>query len=207
MPCQKANTRGPSRAGGRATQIKRGSLTLLRPLNPNSKTHLSLSLVSPPVPPLFTQASLCWTIGWLPVPHPTCLDLDLRPSGDSASPLLSLSLSYLCEWCAEFCLLHLCSPSSSRSPWWRRGRVAQVCLVAPEVAQHLPGSIFFIYVDKLFLILNEGSLLCCSSWGFLHFLPVKGLFLVFPYPNRGSEDRGCKAPWDKFVMCDIGLYK
>ncbi len=39
-------------------------------------------------------------------------------------------------------------------------------------------------------VLGEGSLLCCSSWGFLHFFPVEGFFFFPLFQIKGLRTEG-----------------
>ncbi len=149
---------------------------------------------------------------------PDVSDLDLRPPVDSASlsPVCMLSLS-LPLWVLfspisvnsvlEFCLLCAawlwsylfgntwsCS-TSSQIP------IVHICLIYLWLC-HPDGPysnftmlVYAVHTTSIacLSVLGEGSLLSCSSWGFFHFFPVKGFFGgVFPYPIRGSKDRGCR---------------
>lgn len=128
---------------------------------------------------LQTTASLFVWVRCVPRPPPSppgvsslslftqTLDLDLGPPGDSASILVSLSLSpsqclfpfsYLCEWCAPALpLAYLCSQSFSRPPWWRGEEVLWLSSVWQrlKVAPSAPRSTFFKYVFNLLTILSS----------------------------------------------------
>ncbi len=101
--------------------------------------------------------------------------------------------------------------------WWRGGHLAQG-LVAANVLLDPPSSLMFSdlhfchhnCIESVFLLLiypvlritsiaclsdlGEGSLLCCSSWCFFHFFPVKEFFWegTVPYSIRRSEDTRCR---------------
>lgn len=147
-------------------------------------------------------------------------------AGDSSSPPVSLSLSpcvhvvclplylfhfsHLCEWALP--PLSLRCLSSSRSPYWRGGRAAQICLATPKDP---PGSKFFIHVYNLdnpnILIVHTAISPCWSILYTQHALRLGGEFFLIHF--EGPRIAGVvhcsdfKASWGKFVIWDIGLFK
>lgn len=52
------------------------------------------------------------------------------------------------------------------------------------------GQIALSTLDISLFILEERSLVCCSSCEFFYLFPIKRLFFFF-YPIQGSKDKGC----------------
>lgn len=138
--------------------------------------------------------------------------------------LICISVWMVCSSFASCeCVIFLLSGS----PWRRRGCVAQIISVRQHLLVWSPSwSIFYrltiyncpyynltvgLFCTHIYFPSVSPGGLCCFSWGSFHFFHCY-VFLggVFHYLKQGSKDRlytDCKAPWGKFVVCVIGLYK
>lgn len=109
---------------------------------------------------LCLSVDVCVSPSWLSVPHSRHLDLDLCPPGDP----FSLSLSLHCVHVVLVSLplsviVSLCSPSSSRSPWWTEGLVAHLL----SLWQHL--QFLTVILDPVFICVYNLSIFV-PSWLF-----------------------------------------